>query len=188
MHSSDLRESVTRLAIAVSLMATACSPPPSATPSSGQSSADCAASPQYTPAAAELRQAVEKGPFFAIASRAGVASCRVGGEDGAITLDYTFRDGAGLQVTRNPKTEYTDQDVRLSSPLGENPVDVLRRAEQAAFDSGCGIDWGRVETSKPGDEPEATESVYRGDVCNCQARARSDASGRVLRLQLRSAC
>jgi hypothetical protein len=104
-------------------------------------------------------------------------------------LEYTFRDGASMRITRSQETEYTDQEVRLASPLNENPVAVLRRAEHASFDAqGCGIDFGTLETTQPGDEPGATESIYRGTVCNCQARARSDASGRVLRLQLRSAC
>jgi hypothetical protein len=110
-------------------------------------------------------------------------------EDGAIKLEYTFRDGASMHVTRSQETEYTDQEVRLSSPLTESPVAVLTRAEQAAFGAkGCGIDWGKLETTQPGDEPGATESIYRGNVCNCQARARADTAGRVLRLQLRSAC
>lgn len=104
-------------------------------------------------------------------------------------LEYTFRDGASLHVTRNEATEYTDQEVRLASPLGEPPVAALTRAEQAAFDAkGCGIDWRTVETRKLAEEPDATESIYRGTLCNCQARARSDAAGRVLRLQFRSAC
>jgi hypothetical protein len=138
---------------------------------------------------AEIRRTVEAGPLYAVASRAGLAGCHSSVEDGAIRLEYTFRDGASLHVTRSQETEYTDQEVRLTSPLTESPVAVLTRAEQAAFGArGCGIDWRKVATARPSDEPEATESIYRGDVCNCQARARADASGRVLRLQLRSAC
>lgn len=180
------------LAIAAGLFVAACSPPPSATPSSGRSSPDCAstaASPQDAQAVTTLRQAIEQGPFYALAARAGVATCRATREDGSTKLEYNFRDGASLHVTRNEATEYTDQELRLASPLGEPPVAVLTRMEHAAFDAkGCGIDWRTVETRKPTDEPDATESVYRGDVCNCQARARSDAAGRVLRLQFRSAC
>jgi hypothetical protein len=138
---------------------------------------------------AEIRRAIEDGPLYAVASRSGSASCHATAEDGTITLEYTFRDGASLRVTRSQGTEYTDQEVRLAAPLDEPAVDVLRRAEQAAFDAkGCGIDWSTVETTQPGDEPGATESIYRGTVCNCQARSRADATGRVLRLRLRSAC
>jgi hypothetical protein len=171
------------------LFAAACSPPPKATPSSGPSAPDCAPPPQHATTVAEIRRSVESGPFYAIASRSGLATCHATAEDGAIKLEYNFRDGASLWITRSQETEYTDQEVRLASPLTESPVTVLTRAEQAAFDAkGCGIDWHKVETTKPNDEPDTTESIYRGDVCNCQARARSDASGRVLRLQLRSAC
>jgi hypothetical protein len=194
MRSSEIGPRVTtivsRLAIAASVLAFSCSPAPSAGVASPDcTSADASAPPQAADALTELRRSVEAGPFYALASRSGVASCRVTRDADAITLDYSFRDGASLHVTRNPQTEYTDQEVRLASPLDESPVDVLMRAERATFDAkGCGINWRRLETSQPTDEPGATDSIYRGDVCNCQARARSDAAGRVLRLQFRSAC
>ncbi len=171
------------------VFAAACSRPPATTQSSGSSTPDCAPPPQQASAVAEIRRSVESGPLYAVASGAGLASCHATADEGAIKLEYTFRDGASMRITRSQETEYTDQEVRLASPLTESPVAVLTRAEQAAFDAkGCGIDWGKVETAQPGDEPGATESIYRGSVCNCQARARADASGRVLRLQLRSAC
>ena len=175
--------------VVFALFATACSPPPSSTQSSGPASPDCSPPAQHASAIAEVRQSVERGPLYAIASQSGLATCHATVEDGAIKLEYNFRDGASLWLTRSQETEYTDQEVRLASPLTESPVAVLTRAEQAAFDAkGCGIDWRKVETTKPSDEPGTTESIYRGEVCNCQARVRSDASGRVLRLQLRSAC
>jgi hypothetical protein len=192
MRSSDIRERATPLAgllVVLALFAAACSRPPSATQSSGSSAPDCAPPPQLASAVVEIRKSVESGPLYAVASRAGLAGCHTTAQDGAITLEYTFRDGASMHITRSQETEYTDQEVRLASPLTESPVAVLTRAEQAAFGAtGCGIDWGKVEITQPGDEPGATESIYRGTVCNCQARARADASGRVLRLQLRSAC
>ena len=182
-----------RFVAGVSLFAIACSPMPATGQSPGAASPDCAAtnagSPQNADTLAAVRRFVETGPFYAIGSRAGVASCRITADADAITLEYTFRDGASLRVTRNPKIEYTDQELRLAFPIGENPVVVLTRAEQAAFDAkGCGIDWRQAETGPASDDPRSTESIYRGDVCNCQARARSDASGRVVRLRLRSAC
>lgn len=192
MRSSDVPYRViplARLLLVLALFSGACSRPSSSTQSSASSAPDCASPPQHARAVGEIRTSVESGPLYAVASRAGLSSCRVAAEDGAITVDYTFRDGASMRITRSQETEYTDQEVRLASPLTESPVAVLTRAEQAAFDAtGCGIDWGTVETTQPADEPGATESIYRGNVCNCQARARTDASGRVLRLQLRSAC
>ena len=198
MHSSKGANGVmtlaSRLAVVTSLIAMSCSPVPVASQPAGTASPDCAApsagaSPQDASIVAALRRSVETGPFYTIASRSGVASCRVTSDADTIRLEYTFRDGAALRVTRNTKIEYTDQELRLVSPLGENPVTVLTRAEQAAFSpKGCGIDWLQPETAPAGDDPRSTERIYRGDVCNCQARARSDAAGRVLRLQLRSAC
>jgi len=178
--------------IAVIALAAACSTPqPAVTGSSDNASPDCVGAPVSLDAQAitALRETVEKGPFYGIAARAGVAGCRAARDDGTIRLEYTFRDGASLRVARNEEIEYTDQDLRLASPLDESPVAALTRAEQAAFDGrGCGIDWRSIETRTPDDDPDATESIYRGDVCSCQARARSDAAGRVIRLQFRSAC
>ena len=197
MHSSEIAARMTKLAgrivAGMSLFAIACSSVPATGQSTGAAPPDCTGtntgSPQDTETLTALRRSVETGPFYAIGSRSGVASCRVTRDADAIRLEYTFRDGASLRVTRNPKIEYTDQEVRLVSPPSESAVAVLTRAEQAAFDAkGCGIDWRQPETAPAGDDPRATERIYRGDVCNCQARARSDASGRVVRLQLRSAC
>ena len=36
--------------------------------------------------------------------------------------------------------------------------------------------------------PGATETIYRGDTCNCQARVRKDKAGRTVGLVFRSAC
>jgi hypothetical protein len=198
MHSSETAARMTTLAgrivVGASLFAIACSPVPATGQSAGAAAPpECATtgvgSTQDADTLAALRRSVETGPFYAIGSRSGVALCRVTRDDDAIRLEYTFRDGASLRITRNPKIEYTDQEVRLVSPLAESAVTVLTRAEQAAFDTkGCGIDWRQAETGPAADDPRATESIYRGEVCNCQARARSDASGRVVRLQLRSAC
>ena len=94
-----------------------------------------------------------------------------------------------MRVTRNAQIEYSDQEVRFASPPSESPVAVLTRTEQAAFDGkGCGIDWRSGDTSAASDDPSARETVYRGDTCNCQARVRSDAKGRVVGLLFRSAC
>lgn len=197
MRSSDPRPRISTLASQLLVLAVvaACSSPPAPTQSSttpapdAPSASDCAAPPQQADAIKEIRQSVEGGPLYAIASTSGLASCRAEVKDDAITIDYRFRDGASLLLTRSQTTEYTDQEVRLSAPRADDAVAVLTKAEQAAFDAkGCGIDWSKAETTQPTDETGTTERVYRGDVCNCQARARTDASGRIVRLQMRSAC
>ena len=110
-------------------------------------------------------------------------------EPDSLTVEYTFSDGGWLRVTQQPRIEYFDQEVRLTSPLTEDPVAVLKRAEQAAFDQqGCGIEWQHAEKQSAEDDKSATETIYRGDLCNCQARVRTDAAGRVVGLLLRSAC
>ena len=197
MRSSEpdtrLRGLATTLVIAASVGALSCVPMPAAsqpaTAASNDCSADDQAAQQRVNEASELRRAVEMGPFYAIASRAGRMSCRISYDTDSIRIDYGFRDGASLRVTRTPAIEYTDLELRLASPLVEDPTTVLTRAEQAAFGaSGCAINWRQPETAPADDDSRATERVYRGEVCNCQARTRTDAAGRIMRLQFRSAC
>lgn len=190
--SDPWRRAAALLVLTVTVTAGCSSPPASsstpATPAAS-SAPECQAPAEQAAAVAELRRAVESGPLYAAASTSGLASCVAATRDDAITIDYRFRDGASLHLTRSQTTEYTDQQIRLASPLTDDAVAVLTRAERAAFDAkGCGIDWAAMETSRPSDDPSATERIYRGDVCNCQARARSDANGRVIGLELRSAC
>ena len=83
----------------------------------------------------------------------------------------------------------SDVEVRFAIPPPEPVADVLVRAEQAAFGAaGCGINWKHPETRAAEGNPGTTESVFRGDTCNCQARVRRDAAGRVTGLALRSNC
>jgi hypothetical protein len=197
MRSSDTGARVIlcagQLLVTALLAACSSSPPPSQSSASPEAAApsasDCAAPPQQVQAIREIRRSVESGPLYALASTSGLASCRAEFKDDTITVTYNFRDGSSLRLTRSQATEYSDQEVRLATPIADDAVAVLTRAEQAAFDAkGCGIDWSRSETTQARDEAGMTERVYRGNVCNCQARARTDASGRVVRLQLRSAC
>jgi hypothetical protein len=127
--------------------------------------------------------------LYELAARAGVSTCRVNDEDTAIRIEYAFRDGATLRATRNLDIEYSDQQLRLASPLDDGVIPLLARAEQSAFgEKGCGIDWRQPETKAADDDATLRESIYRGNTCNCQARTRADAAGRVVMLSLRSAC
>ena len=185
-----------RCLVTASVIAAGCSPlPPPAggsppTSAAKECSVDGTISPQDADALANLRRTVEKGPLYAVsASKSAVASCVMKSESGERTLAYTFRDGGWMRVEYQPRIEYNDQEVRFASPLSEDPVPVLIRAEQAAFGAeGCGVNWRQPERRPPDDDASAIETIYVGDVCNCQARVRSDKSGRVMGLILRSAC
>jgi hypothetical protein len=141
--------------------------------------------------AAALKLNIETSPFYTIpASIKGLASCNVRFyPDGEIGLEYHFREGSWLQVKRNVRIEYTEQNVRLNLKLQEEPKNILARAEQSAFGAnGCGIDWHRSETQQADGDQSITETFFHGGICNCQARIRRNASGRVVGLMLRSAC
>src|SRR2546427_1340144 len=152
--------------------------------------AENAISPQHADTIASLRHTVEMGPLYTIpATRSGVAACRIGYEEGVITLEYRFRDDGWLHVKRDSRIEYNDQEARFALPPTEDAVAVLTRAERAAFgDKGCGIDFKEKENQPADDDPTATETIFRGDACNCQARFRTNTAGRVTGLLLRSAC
>ena len=200
MRSSEAVNRMTALIrllpVAVSLLHTACSAPPAASQTASTTggvecvAAQGGASPQNPETTESLRRAVEMGPLYTIlASQSGVASCRVSNDSSEVTLEYSFRDGGSLQARRDPRIEYNNQEARFAMPPAEDPVAVLTRAEHLAFvPDGCGIDWRTPETQPSGDDPSTTETIYRGDVCNCQARVRRDMAGRVMRLLLRSAC
>lgn len=199
MPSSDWGDRARRMVLACSsTLLAACS----ALPSPHQSAAlpakapvctqiDAGAPLQNADTLLALRRSVETGPLYAAAAAASgvVAACHVRHDSGVTALDYRFGDGATLHVERDARIEYTEQKARLALPLRESAVDILVRAEQAVFGiAGCGIDWRRPETQAADGNPGAIDMVFRGDVCNCQARVRRDAAGRVVGLALRSAC
>jgi hypothetical protein len=185
------------LAASTGLWFVACSTSPRATQEPARSAAPvCAIAGESTlPAEARdtvetFQRSVERGPLFAASSsRSPVASCRASVDAGMASLDYQFGDGGWLRAKRNPAIEYSDVEVHFAAPPAGDPLAILTRAERAAFgDHGCGIDWKEAETSPATEPPGAVDKIYRGDACNCQARVRSDASGRVIGLILRSAC
>ena len=172
----------------------ACSPSP-VSGRAAQSTAtgcvtDAGLSPQDAEAGASLQRTVEAGPLYAaIAGKADLASCRIGNDSGAATLEYKFNDGGWMRVTRDARIEYSSHEVRFGSAYADSPLDVLTRAEQAAFGTdGCGVDWKQSERSPAADDATATETIYRGGVCNCQARVRGNSAGRTVGLVFRSTC
>jgi hypothetical protein len=188
---------IVSILVATSL-ATACSRGTSATAngaSADQASkpappVSCSATGVQGEGLAQARQTVESGPLFqAAAANTSLASCRATGAAEKVVIEYQFADGGSLRATRDPSIEYFDQEVRFASPPAASPVDLLTRTERAVFAAdGCGIDWKDGQTQPSAGPSKETETVYRGETCNCQARIRSDASGRPLTLTFRSAC
>jgi hypothetical protein len=149
-----------------------------------------ATTPQDKDAATKLRGAVEQSPFYAVsAARTGVKACHATQGSDELKLEYTFRDGGWLHVTRQRRIEYSDQEVRFATPLADDPQKVLTDTERAGFGAeGCGLTWRDARTQPAEDDATAKETIYFGDVCNCQARIRTNAGGRVTGLLFRSAC
>ena len=175
----------------------ACSVPPAPSQASAPPSAliacvgaDAAATSHDASALAALRRSVEAGPLYAaVVTASAVVTCRVRHESGSMTLEYQFRDAGWLHVKRDARIEYTEQEANFAAPPAEPPEALLARAEQAAFGvSGCGIDWRQPETPAVEEDSGTKDTVFRGDVCSCQARIRRDGGGRVVGLALRSTC
>jgi len=137
-----------------------------------------------------LQRNIETSPLYSIPATSGLPICRIRYyPEGAIGLEYHFREGGWLQVKRDERIEYTEQNAHFNLTSKEQPEAILAQAELAAFGAeGCGIDWHQSETQQAEDDRSVTETIFRGDVCNCQARIRRNASGRVVGLMLRSAC
>jgi hypothetical protein len=137
-----------------------------------------------------LQRSVENSPLFSIPiAAAGIASCHVRYDSAVIELEYRFKDGGWLHVKHDARIEYTEQEARFALSSAENPVAILAGAERVAFGhNGCGIDWRQAETQPAVDDVGTTETIFHGDVCNCQARIRRDVAGRVVGLMLRSTC
>ena len=148
-------------------------------------------SPGDAASALALQRSVETSPLYTIpASTEGVAACRIRYQpDGVLGLEYRFRGGGSLHVTRDARIEYTEQDARFALTVKEAPEAILARTERVAFGpNGCGIDWRHFETQAAEGELGVTETIYRGEICNCQARIRRGAAGQVIGLMFRSAC
>lgn len=166
---------------------TTASPPSAASECAGTGTA---ASASQVADAAALRAATERGPLFAtLQASSAIQACRVRVEPGTVEIDWRMHDGGWLRVARDSRIELYEQEARLAVPLNEEPTAWLRRAAVAAFGEGaCGIDWRTSDTDPATDDRTASEQVFRGDVCNCQAQLRRDATQRVVGALLRRAC
>ena len=146
-------------------------------------------------AAKDLQAQIQKGPMYRTAAAHSLLIACIWRfpEGAALTQEYTFRNGGKLQIQRDASIEYNNQSLSLAEPPPEPPETLLKAAERATFgEHGCGIDWKRppeqVQPSTSAEIGTASESVFRGESCNCQARVRKNAAGNVVGLMLRSAC
>jgi hypothetical protein len=142
-------------------------------------------------AAIALQKNIQTGPLYKmLASKARRATCSVTfQEPGKFELDYRFGNHGWLHLKRDARIEYTQWTVRFTGALKEPAQALLARSERWNFGpDGCRIDWSASETLAPEDDASANETIYRGAVCNCQARIRRNAHGRVDGFTLSSAC
>jgi len=137
-----------------------------------------------------LQRNIETSPLYTIPAANGLASCRIRYQaDAVVVLEYQFKGGDWLHVRRDPRIEYTEQNARFTLSSTQKPEAILAGAERAAFGTaGCGIVWREPETRPDENASGITETVFHGDVCNCQAIIRRQADGRVVGLVLKSAC
>jgi hypothetical protein len=185
------------LALHCLVLLTGCSGTPTDRPSANLASAviacaiEGAASGETAANALALQRNIETSLLYTVpASTEGVATCRIQYQpDGVFALEYRFRGGGSLHVTRDARIEYTELDARFRLTAKQAPEAILASAERAAFGpKGCGIDWRQFETRPAEDGRGMSETVFRGEVCNCQARIHRNAVGQVIGLMFRSAC
>lgn len=200
MHSSDrasARRWLPAAAIAGPALLLACSAAPIiaeptliAAGSDGCKTAGPGSTPGQQVRATALARGARTSPLYlATGDGSPELACEIRIDAGAISIAYRFANGGHLQLNRDDRIEYTEQDAQLVVPPKEPGEDILARAERAAFGAaGCGIDYRHGETRPAQGEAGTVETVLRGDVCNCQARVRKSASGRVMALLLRSSC
>jgi hypothetical protein len=137
-----------------------------------------------------LQRRTEAGPFYhALEQRLGPPrSCARSLQAGALRLAYEFPRNGALVVQIDPRIEFSEQRVKLRGLEENEAKSLLQAAETNAFGAtGCGLNWEQPVNEGPGTLGGSSETVYRGDACNCQARMAYDGE-KVIGLVLRSAC
>ncbi|MDB5888825.1 MAG: hypothetical protein JWM03_1697 [Rhodocyclales bacterium] len=195
MHSSDSRGFGNRLvrhsALCCGVLLAACSWADTQSTAAVRMPYACAVvegkpTPENISTARALQSRIETSPLYAIPAAAPGASCRIHYQaDGVVLLEYQFAHEASLHVKRDQAIEYTEQEARFN-PGTQTPIAILQGAETAVFgEKGCGIEWGKPENKSS--EAGGTETIFRGDVCNCQARFHRETGGMV-GFRMTSAC
>ncbi|MEO8662841.1 MAG: hypothetical protein ABI693_30555 [Bryobacteraceae bacterium] len=145
-------------------------------------------SPSYSRLKPEIREVPERlkaSPFFKeLTTRFGpLTSCSLQPQGGKTRLVYVFAKSARLVVVTDPAIEYSEQHVTFKPMSDESALALLKQAEIGTYGAkGCGIAW-----DQPKQSPGKRETLYAGDVCNCQARLTRGKKG-VVALLLKSAC
>jgi hypothetical protein len=121
--------------------------------------------------AEEFRSLMEKGAFFQATS----------------LNQYKFAEKSWLSIERNSSLERTEQVARVH--FTENPETTLKKVEKSLFPpNGCGITWQEPEIVKSTTSFGAIDTVFKGDVCSCQARIQRSSTGKVVELAFKSTC
>lgn len=189
MRSVDLpqvsRRCASRLLVGVAAITAACSM--ASFPPDGRSNS-VAGRGNAVAASRDWRKSVEDGPLYKDLVTSGLKQCGVDQDDGAVVARYSFADASSLTARRDTRIEYLQWAAHFANPQARKPLALLKSTEQAEFGSkGCGIDWQHPETEK-GESSGSRDTVFRGDVCNCQARIHRDSSGLVVGVRMSSAC
>jgi hypothetical protein len=164
---------------------------PACGPGAGGGAASCPATLGASDAGlqatyAQFRQTLEQGPVAA--ALGPVVSCAARAENGALRLEYRFAESARLEAQRDPAIELTEQRLTGARLSREAALALLRRMELQAFgQAGCEIAWSEPPAQEAPAAGDSGALVYRGAVCNCQARLELSA-GVVSGLLFRSAC
>jgi len=188
-----MRSSRSRHVVIASLaiLVTSCSRTPEPDAQTEEATVECSTSgltdARDAEAFADMRRVSATTPAYsALALLSPVRSCRGTSQSGEVALEYSFANQDTLTFTRNSAIEYSQQEARLAAPRDLHATELLRLVERASFSpDGCGMDWEEAVSSS---ESGATETTYYGETCNCQARVRSDGSGKTLGFVFRSAC
>jgi hypothetical protein len=139
--------------------------------------------------AEEFRAVMEKGAFFQAASlnQKSVSCGFAFMSNGGFFIQYKFAEKHWLSIERNSSVDRTEQVARVH--FSENPEIILKRVEKSLFPSkGCGITWQEPEVVKSTTSFGAVNTVFKGDICSCQARVQRSATGKVVELAFKSSC
>jgi hypothetical protein len=137
-----------------------------------------------------FKQRIETGPVYrTLVQRIGPPrDCQRTTASGVLHLRYSFPKGATLTAQIDSRIEFFEERVDFSAFTQSEAKELLKAAEKHAFGAnGCGIAWKETDAEESHSSSGLQETIYRGDVCNCQARVLSN-GGRISAIILRSAC
>jgi hypothetical protein len=128
-------------------------------------------------------------PFYryAAARFGGARMCTPSLETDSAAVTIGFGKRAQLSASVSPSVELSEQRLDTPGLSSERAKILLRQQVEAVYGAdACGIDWNNPQMQKSA-EPAVTDTLYRGDTCNCQARIRY-VKGIVSRVSVRSTC